>query len=96
MRFLIHYSHLHVNDYNELENALNGITLSNGMEFGLVYYPNGSTNLFGYVRYVLPNTDAATKGIQRGILFNTINAFIVLNSIPLCIPFVAASVFGNT
>ena len=62
-----------VNDYNELENALNGITLSNGMEFGLVYYPNGSTNLFGYVRYVLPNTDAATKGIQRGILFNTIN-----------------------
>ena len=62
-----------VNDYNELENALNGITLSNGMEFGLVYYPNGSTNVFGYVRYVLPNTDAAAKGIQRGMLFNSIN-----------------------
>jgi len=62
-----------VNDYNDIENALNGITLNNGMEFGLVYYPNGSTNLFGYVRYVLPNTDAAAKGIQRGMLFNTIN-----------------------
>ena len=62
-----------VNDYNELENALNGITLSNGMEFGLVYYPNGSTNVFGYVRYVLPNTDATAKGIQRGMLFNSIN-----------------------
>ena len=62
-----------VNDYNDIENALNGITLNNGMEFGLVYYTNGSTNLFGYVRYVLQNTDAAAKGIQRGMLFNTIN-----------------------
>ena len=47
------------------------------MEFKLVYYPNGSTNLFGYVRYVLPNTDAATKGIQRGMIFNSINGLSI-------------------
>lgn len=62
-----------VSDYNELENALNGITLNNGMEFGLVYYPDGSSNIFGYVRYVLPNTDAEAKNIERGMIFSSIN-----------------------
>ena len=62
-----------VSDYIELENALSGITLNNGMEFGLVFYPNGSDDVFGYVRYVLPNTDAATKGVERGMIFNTID-----------------------
>jgi len=62
-----------VDDYIELENALNGITLNHGMEFGLVFYPDGSSNVFGYVRYVLPNTDAAAKGIERGMVFNTID-----------------------
>lgn len=60
-------------DYTLIENALNGITLSNGMEFGLVYYPGGSSNVFGYVRYVLPNTDAQMQGIKRGDLFTTID-----------------------
>ncbi len=60
-------------DYTLIENALNGITLSNGMEFGLVYYPDGSNNVFGYVRYVLPNTDAQTQGLVRGDYFTTID-----------------------
>ena len=60
-------------DYNVIENALNGISLSNGMEYGLVYYPDGSRNVFGYVRYVLPNTDAEAKNLQRGDLFTTID-----------------------
>ena len=62
-----------VDDYVELENALSGITLNNGMEYGLVYYPDDSNNVFGYVRYVLPNSDAASKGVQRGMVFNTID-----------------------
>lgn len=62
-----------VDDYIELENALDGITLNNGMEFGLVFYPDGSNNVFGYVRYVLADTDASTKGITRGMIFNTID-----------------------
>jgi C-terminal processing protease CtpA/Prc len=60
-------------DYNVIENALNGISLSNGMEYGLVYYPDGSSNVFGYVRYVLPNTDAEAKNLKRGDLFTTID-----------------------
>ncbi len=62
-----------VDDYIELENALAGITLSNGMEYGLVYYPNNGTNVFGYVRYVLPNSDASSKGLERGLIFNTVD-----------------------
>lgn len=60
-------------DYNVIENALNGVTLNNGMEFGLVYFPDDSGNVFGYVRYVLPNTDAEARGLKRGDLFTTID-----------------------
>lgn len=62
-----------VDDYIALENSFQGINLSNGMEFGAVLYENGSNNIFCYVRYVIPNSDAASKGIARGMLFNTID-----------------------
>ncbi len=62
-----------VDDYIELENALSGITLNHGMEFGLVFYPDGSNNVFGYARYILPETDAEAKGLERGIIFTTID-----------------------
>ena len=60
-------------DYTVIENALGGVSMSNGMEFGLVLYPGNSRNVFGYVRYVLPNTDAATIGLKRGDLFTAVN-----------------------
>ncbi|MBT8256073.1 MAG: peptidase S41 [Bacteroidia bacterium] len=60
-------------DYNEIESALEGTSASNGMEYGLVLYPDQSGNVFGYVRYVLPNSDAANKGLVRGIIFNTVD-----------------------
>ncbi|TSE07752.1 S41 family peptidase [Aquimarina algiphila] len=62
-----------VDDYVALEQAFDGITRNNGMEFGLVGYPNDSNNVFGYVRYILPGTDAETKGLKRGDVFNTVN-----------------------
>lgn len=62
-----------VSDYNELESALAGTTLNNGMEFGLALYPDNSNRVFGYVRYVLPNTSAETEGLQRGVIFNTVD-----------------------
>lgn len=62
-----------VEDYIALENSFQGINLSNGMEFGLVQYKNKSNNIFGYVRYVIENSDAATKAVSRGMIFNTIN-----------------------
>jgi C-terminal processing protease CtpA/Prc len=60
-------------DYVELINALNGVSENNGMEYGLIRYPDESGNVFGYVRYVLPNSDAASKGLERGIIFNTVD-----------------------
>lgn len=61
-------------DYVVLENALAGNSLNNGMEFGLVFYPGeGEDRIFGYIRYVLPNTDAEAEGLERGMIFNTID-----------------------
>ena len=62
-----------VDDYVALENSFQGINLSTGMEFGLVRYGNSATNIYGYVRYVLPNSSAAGSGITRGMYFNTAN-----------------------
>tara|TARA_B110000046_G_scaffold183054_1_gene218342 strand:- start:20439 stop:21923 length:1485 start_codon:yes stop_codon:yes gene_type:complete len=62
-----------VEDYVALENSFQGINVSNGMEFGLVQYTNGSDNVFGYVRYVIANSNADTKGVSRGMIFNSIN-----------------------
>lgn len=60
-------------DYIAIENALAGVSLSNGMEFGLVRYPDQSENVFGYVRYILPETDADLKNLKRGDLFTTVD-----------------------
>lgn len=68
-----------VSDYRDLEAALAGISLNHGMEYGLVFYPGSETNVFGYVRYVLPNSDAALKGVERGMIFNTINGSQITN-----------------
>ncbi|KOY52810.1 S41 family peptidase [Polaribacter dokdonensis] len=62
-----------VDDYVALENSFQGLNLSNGIEFGLVRYKTNSSNIFGYVRYVIPNSDAASKNITRGQIFTSIN-----------------------
>jgi C-terminal processing protease CtpA/Prc len=62
-----------VKDYLELEGQLQGITKNNGMEFGLVYKDASRTSIFGYVRYIIAGSDAATKDIQRGAIFYGIN-----------------------
>ncbi|MDX1601974.1 MAG: S41 family peptidase [Salinimicrobium sediminis] len=62
-----------VEDYHALERSLDGITLSNGMQFGLLRYTSTSQEVLGYVRYVMPNTSAEAQGIKRGDLFNTVD-----------------------
>ncbi len=63
-----------VEDYLALEDLLqSGITGSNGVEFGLVLEAGSETDVFGYVRYIIPNSDAATKNIMRGDIFNAVN-----------------------
>ena len=62
-----------VEDYVALENSFQGISLHNGIEFGLVYENGSATDLFGYVRYVLPDSDASSKNVKRGMIFNAID-----------------------
>ncbi len=60
-------------DYNELEGILSGTTKNNGADFGLFYKDATQTSVFGVVRYIFPNSDAATKNVQRGNIFYAIN-----------------------
>ncbi len=60
-------------DYNQLEGILSGTTKNNGAEFGLYYKDASQTSVFGVVRYILPNSDAASKNVQRGAIFYAIN-----------------------
>ncbi|QBA64432.1 S41 family peptidase [Muriicola soli] len=58
-------------DYEDFTNFLSGITKSNGLSFGLIALEND--NVVGYVRYVTPNSDAATKDIFRGEFFTGVD-----------------------
>ncbi|MBC7845975.1 MAG: peptidase S41 [Flavobacterium sp.] len=62
-----------VDDYLELEGQLQGTTNNNGVEFGLSYKSQNSSELIGWVRYIIPNSDAATKNIKRGDVFYGVN-----------------------
>lgn len=62
-----------VDDYIALEQFFSGVSKSNGMEFGLRFIPGSNSSIFGYVRYVLPNTSAAAQGVMRGHVFNAID-----------------------
>lgn len=59
-------------DYKVLVQNFAGISKSNGLEFGLVRF-SGSDDVFGYVRYIVPNSDAASKNIKRGDIFTGVN-----------------------
>ena len=62
-----------VSDYLELEGSLQGTTKNNGIDFGLSYKPGSTTEIFGYVRYIIENSDASTKNIKRGDFFTAVN-----------------------
>ena len=65
-------------DYTVLEGVLSGNTLNNGMDYGLKFI-NSTTNVFGWVRYVIPNSDAASKNVQRGAIFYAIDGIPLTN-----------------
>ncbi|WP_179352484.1 S41 family peptidase [Winogradskyella vidalii] len=62
-----------VSNYYDLEQQLQGISVNNGMSFSLVELPNATSDIVGYVRYVLPNTSAESNGVTRGMIFNTVD-----------------------
>lgn len=61
-----------VDDYVALENYFQGITLSMGYEFGLVRI-TGTDDIYGFIRYVIPDTPADIGGLVRGEIFNKID-----------------------
>lgn len=67
-RFSVIYS-----DYRVLQAVLTGTTESNGVDFGLNYKAGSTTDIFGWVRYIMPNSDASQKNIHRGDIFYAVN-----------------------
>ncbi|WP_309641447.1 S41 family peptidase [Flavobacterium sp.] len=65
-------------DYYELEGILAGTTKNNGADFALYYKDDTQTAVFGVVRYILPNSDAASKNVIRGNIFYAIDG-VALN-----------------
>ncbi len=61
-----------MDDYDVLEQSLDGVVTENGMEFGLFLECNNE-DVFGWVKYVQKDSDAEAKGIERGMFFNEIN-----------------------
>ena len=59
-------------NYEVLESQLSGTTASNGMKFQL-YVRDDGESIIGAVTYVLPESDAFSKGIVRGDIFNSVN-----------------------
>lgn len=62
-----------VSDYTVLENLFAGKSTTNGVDFGLKYKTGSTTELFGWVRYVLSNSDGNSKGVKRGDIFYAID-----------------------
>ena len=60
-------------DYRELENTLQGIFATNGVEFTLLYACQNCDELVGVVKYILKGSNAEGKAIKRGDLFTGVN-----------------------
>lgn len=60
-------------NYTILEGILSGTTKNSGMDYGLRYKSGSSEEIFGWVRYVLPNSDAMAKGVLRGDIFYAVD-----------------------
>jgi len=68
-----------INDYIAQENSFQGINETTGIELGLVRIGT-SSNIFGYVRYVIPGSDAAGKNIKRGDIFTAVDGVTLTDS----------------
>lgn len=61
-----------IEDYREMNKSSNNKS-GTGMEFGLSAYGSDGKDVFGFVKLILPNSSAAEKGVERGMIFTKIN-----------------------
>ncbi|MEH6760740.1 MAG: S41 family peptidase [Maribacter arcticus] len=59
-------------DYTDLVNNSAGVSKSNGLQFGLSLIGD-TDDVFGYVEYIIKNSDASNKDIKRGEVFTGVN-----------------------
>jgi C-terminal processing protease CtpA/Prc len=62
-----------VDNSEEIDDWLAGISESVGMDFRLYYIRSGSDDLVGIIRYVFKNSPAAKAGLKRGDIFTLID-----------------------
>lgn len=60
-------------NYINLQNQLQGISLSNGLEFNLYRISEGSNEVYGAITLVLNNSVANDLGLQRGQIFRAVD-----------------------
>jgi len=60
-------------NYFDLQNALSGTSLSNGIEYNLYYVPGSNTEIFGVITLVLADSPAESLNLERGDFFRAVN-----------------------
>jgi len=60
-------------DYIALEQQFSGVTKTNGAEFNFYYIPGSTSEVYGVVRLIQPNSNASTTALIRGQVFNKID-----------------------
>ncbi len=64
-------------DFNILEEQLKGNIETTGMEFEIVNFQDRSNNVFGYVEFVHPGSNAEINGVTRGMIFTEVDGTIL-------------------
>ncbi|WP_430408978.1 S41 family peptidase [Kordia sp.] len=62
-----------VSDYDQLQASQQGNSDSNGVDISYIFLNSGSPEVIGYVRYIIPNSDADGKDIRRGDIVYGVN-----------------------
>ncbi len=69
-----------VDDYVALEDYFSGVRKTSGAKIKFYLTSEGSSEVYGVVRYIVPETDAAEKPIERGDVFNSVNGTLLNTS----------------
>ena len=62
-----------LDDYNLIQQPNLRTSTTHGVEYGIIAEPGSTTNVLGYVQYILPNSNAANQPIKRGEFFYAVD-----------------------